>query len=289
MPQTLEDLVALLDLEQLEENLYRGTQPRTRLQRVFGGQVAGQALVAAGRTVDARRPVHSLHSYFLLPGDPAVPIIYEVEHVRDGRSFATRRVVARQHSRSIFYLTASFQIREEGMEHQDAMPDTPPPEDCPTMGEVYEMVSGTPRSGWEQEWAALDVRYAGDSRPGSPWENKDHPALARLWMKAAGKLSDERTMHEYVLTYASDLSLLGATLIPHNSFIGAPGLQTASLDHSMWFHRPFRADEWLLYDQISPSASGARGLAIGHVFTRDGRLAATVAQEGLIRRRRTTK
>ena len=288
MPQTLEDLVALLDLEELDENLYRGTQPDTRLQRVFGGQVAGQALVAAVRTVPADRPVHSLHAYFLLPGDPAVPIVYDVEHVRDGRSFATRRVVARQHARSIFYLTASFHVTEDGFDHQDAMPEAPPPEKCPTLGELYETVSGAPREGWEREWAALDLRYAGDSRPGSPWENKEHPAVARLWMKAAGILPNDRTMHECVLTYASDLSLLGAALVPHNTFIGSPKLQPASLDHSMWFHRPFRADEWLLYDQVSPSASGARGLAFGRVFTQDGRLAATVAQEGLIRRRTTT-
>jgi len=288
VPHTLEDLVALLDLEKLDENLYRGTQPDTRLQRVFGGQVAGQALVAAVRTVDADRAVHSLHAYFLLPGDPAVPIVYDVQHVRDGRSFATRRVVARQHAQSIFFLTASFHITEDGFDHQDAMPVAPPPKECPTLGELYEQVSGAPREGWEREWAALDLRYAGDSRPGSPWENTDHPALARLWMKAAGTLPDDRTMHECVLTYASDLSLLGAALVPHNTFIGSPNLQPASLDHSMWFHRPFRADEWLLYDQVSPSASGGRGLAFGRVFTQDGRLAATVAQEGLIRRRRAS-
>jgi acyl-CoA thioesterase-2 len=283
VPHTIDDLVSLLDLEQIEENLFRGTQPDTRLQRVFGGQVAGQALVAAVRTVPSERTVHSLHAYFLLPGDPAVPIVYDVEHVRDGRSFATRRVVARQHGQSIFYLTASFHVTEEGFDHQDAMPDTPPPDECPTLGELFERVSKQPRENWEREWAALDIRYAGDSRPGSPWESAQHPALARLWMRAAGKLPDDATMHACVLTYASDLSLLGATLVPHNTFIGAPNLRPASLDHSMWFHRPFRADEWLLYDQVSPSASGARGLAIGRIFTEDGRLVATVAQEGVIR------
>jgi acyl-CoA thioesterase II len=284
VPHTLEDLVALLDLEQIEANLFRGTQPDTRLQRVFGGQVAGQALVAAVRTVEPERTVHSLHSYFLLPGDPSVPIVYDVENVRDGRSFATRRVAARQHGQPIFYLTASFHVSEEGFDHQDAMPEVSPPDQCPSLGELYEMVSKTPRAEWEREWAALDIRYAGDSRPGSPWESAQHPAIARLWMRAAGTLPDDSTMHSCVLTYASDLSLLGTALVPHNTFIGAKDLRPASLDHSMWFHRPFRADEWLLYDQMSPSASGARGLALGRIFTEDGRLVATVAQEGLVRR-----
>lgn len=283
VPESLDDLVALLDLEQIEDRLFRGTQPDTRLQRVFGGQVAGQALVAAVRTVPPERVVHSLHSYFLLPGDPAVPIVYDVEIVRDGRSFATRRVVARQHGRAIFYLTASFHVAESGFDHQDVMPSAPPPEQCPTLAELFERISGVPRRSWEREWAALDIRYVGDSRPGGSLVSSEHPARARLWLRASGRLPDDATLHACVLTYASDLTLLGATLVPHGTYVGAAGLQSASLDHSMWFHRTFRTDEWLLYDQVAPSASGARGLALGRVFTADGRLVATVAQEGLIR------
>lgn len=283
VPESISDLVALLDLEPIEVNLFRGRQPETRLQRVFGGQVAGQALVAAVRTVDPERDVHSLHAHFLRPGDPAVPIIYDVESIRDGRSFSTRRVVARQHGQEIFYLLASFQVPEKGFDHQDAMPEVPPPQMCPTIGELVERLTGQPRAAWEREWASLNVRYAGDSRPGGPIEDAEHPARARLWLRAADRLPDDPTLHKCVLAYASDLTLLGAALVPHRTFIGDPKLRPASLDHAIWFHRPFRVDEWLLYDQTSPSASGARGLVIGRLFTGDGRLVATVAQEGLIR------
>ncbi|NED98133.1 acyl-CoA thioesterase II [Phytoactinopolyspora alkaliphila] len=284
MPDSLDDLLALLDLETIEDNLFRGRQPRTRLQRVFGGQVAGQALMAALRTVPAERTAHSLHAYFLRPGDTTVPIVYDVELVRDGRSFTTRRVVARQHGRPIFYLTASFHTAEEGLEHQDVMPPSPPPDECPRLGDLMAQVSGEPTTAWDQEWASLDVRYVGDSRPGGGVTSPDHPALARLWFRASGHLPDDPSLHSCVLTYASDLTLLGAALVPHGTYVGAPDTQLASLDHTMWFHRPFRADEWLLYDQVAPSAYGARGLALGRVFTEDGRLVATIAQEGLIRK-----
>ncbi len=286
MPQSVDQLLALLDLERIEDGLFRGRQPDTALQRVFGGQVASQALVAAARTVDPARPVHSLHSYFLRPGDTKVPIVYDVERTRDGRSFSTRRVVARQHGQSIFHLAASFQTIEQGLDHQDAMPAVRGPEECPELGDVLAGLSGRPREEWDREWAALDVRYAGDTREGGGLESEEHPALSRVWFKAAGPLGEDPVVHAAVLAYASDLTLLSASLVPHGTYIGDSRLQSASLDHAMWFHRPLRADEWLLYDQVSPSASGGRGFATGAVFSGDGRLVATAVQEGLVRLRR---
>jgi acyl-CoA thioesterase-2 len=253
------------------------------MQRVFGGQVAAQALRAACSTVAEDRFVHSLHSYFLRPGDTAVPIVYDVERIRDGRSFATRRVMARQHGRTIYYLTASFQIPEPGFSHQDEMPQVPPPQLCPTLGDVVRRVSGRDDGSWEREWAALDVRYAGDSRPGGELDAAGQPARARIWLKAAGTVPPDPVTSTCVLAYASDLTLLGVSLVPHGELISSPHIQPASLDHSLWFHRPFRADEWMLYDQHSPSASGARGFALGRVFSHGGSLVASVAQEGLIR------
>jgi acyl-CoA thioesterase-2 len=253
------------------------------MQRVFGGQVAAQALRAACHTVDDDRAVHSLHSYFLRPGDTAVPIVYDVERMRDGHSFSTRRVTARQHGKAIFYLTASFQQPERGFSHHDEMPPAPPPEDCPTLGDVVRRVTGRDDGSWEREWAALDVRYAGDSRPGGELPAGARPALARIWLKAAGEVPADPVTNTCVLAYASDLTLLGVSLVPHGVIISARDLRPASLDHSMWFHRPFRADEWMLYDQHSPSASGGRGFAVGRVFSRGGALIASVAQEGLIR------
>ena len=284
MPQSIDELVSLLDLETIEIGIYRGRQPATALQRVFGGQVAGQAIAAAGRTVETGWAAHSLHAYFLRPGDTSVPIVYDVDTLRDGRSFATRRVAARQHGRPIFYMSVSFQLPDEGLDHQDPMPSVAPPEQCPTLADVYSGASGRPKTEWEREWAALDVRYAGDSRPtGGVLHDDAHPALARVWLRAAGPLPDDPMLHASVLTYASDLTLLGASLVPHDTYIGDPRIQPASLDHAMWFHRPFRVDEWLLYDQVSPSASGARGFSTGRIFTADGRLVASAAQEGLIR------
>jgi acyl-CoA thioesterase II len=271
MPESLEDLVDLLDLEMIDVDLFRGRQPQTSAQRVFGGQVLGQALVAASRTVDAERHVHSLHGYFLRPGDTAVPIVYRTEQTRDGRTFSSRRVVGSQSGRTIFYMSASYQRAEPGLDHADPMPaDLLPPEEAPTLASVLEEASGRKAEEWTKEWAALDVRLAG--RTGR-----------QFWIRAAGKLPDDQALHACVLAYASDLTLLGASLLPHGLILGDPRIQSASIDHAMWFHRDFRADEWLLYDQASPSASNARGFATGRLFTQDGRLIASVAQEGLIR------
>jgi acyl-CoA thioesterase-2 len=286
VPSSAEELLDLLDLETIDVNLFRGTQPDTVLQRVFGGQVAGQALVAAARTVDEPLMVHSLHSYFLRPGDTAVPIVYDVERIRDGKSFSARRAVARQHGRTIYYLTASFQREEPGFEHQDAMPAVPPPEAAPDMAELIRRGSPSNADRWVKEWSALEMRWIGDSRPGGELPADPRPACSRLWLRVSGKLDDSPLTHRAAFTYASDMTLLATALVPHGVAISDTSLQSASLDHTIWFHRPFRADEWLLYDQVSPSASGARGLAIGRVFAQDGTLVATVAQEGLIRQRR---
>ena len=285
MPRSAAELIELLDLETIDVNLFRGTQPDTSMQRVFGGQVAAQSLVAGARTVEPPLSVHSLHSYFLRPGDTAVPIVYDVERMRDGRSFSTRRVVARQHGRPIYFMTLSFHVPEVGHEHQDEMPDVPGPEDLPEMGDLVRQRAPEEAELWLSEWAALEMRVIGDSRPGGELPIGRRPARSRLWIRVGGQLDDDTLTHQAALTYASDLTLLGSTLVPHGVMVSSPAVQSASLDHSIWFHRPFRADEWLLYDQASPSASGARGLALGRVFTRDGRLAASVAQEGLIRPR----
>jgi acyl-CoA thioesterase-2 len=287
MPTSAAELVDLLDLETIDVNLFRGRQPITFFQRVFGGQVAGQAMVAAERTAPEGMTMHSLHSYFLRGGDPNVPIIYDVERIRDGSSFATRRVEARQHGRPIYYLTASFQVEESGLEHQDVMPEVPAPEDCPASLDLLR--KRAPEAYVEvlaQEWSVLDMRAAGDSRSGGALEgDPDHPARQRFWVRVEGALPDDPMIHKAALTYLSDVTLLGTALVVHGASFAQPDMQAASLDHTVWFHRPFRADEWLLYDQVSPSASAARGLAIGRLFTRDGVLVATTAQEGLIRLR----
>jgi acyl-CoA thioesterase-2 len=278
----LVDLLALLELEPLEVNLFRGLSPDENQQRVFGGQVAAQALVAAGRTVDADRHVHSLHAYFLRPGDPNVPIVYEVDRIRDGKSFTTRRVVAIQHGRAIFNLQASFQVLERGPDHAAPMPRVPDPDQLPTFRdrlEPYLDRFGADMVDWLTRERPIDSRPVEDPKwlaPGPREPTQD------VWIRANGALPADPLVHACVVAYASDLSLLDTATLPHA--IGHDGhYQMASLDHAMWFHRPFRADDWLLYHQTSPSASGARGLAVGHVFTRDGMLAVTVIQEGLIR------
>ena len=282
MTKALESLVDLLDLERIEVDVFRGVSPDDHRQRVFGGQVAGQALVAAGRTVDDDRPVHSLHAYFLRPGDPAVPILYQVDRIRDGRSFTTRRVVAVQHGRPIFNLSASFHVDEEGPDHQSPMPDVADPDDVPTQAEQL-APRGDRAEGMPDRFNAFDIRYL-TGHPLARTPGQDRSDRQEVWMRAEGALPDEPLLHACVVAYASDLTLLDTTLSPHGeSSLAAPDLMFASLDHALWFHRPFRADEWLLYQQESPSGHGARAFARGSIFTRDGRLAASVAQEGLIR------
>ncbi len=270
-------LIDLLDLEPIEVNIFRGVNPDEERQRIFGGQVAGQALVAAARTVDDDRAVHSLHAYFLRPGDPNVPVLYEVDRIRDGRSFTTRRVAAIQHGRAIFHMSASFHIAEPGFDHLDTMPDVPEPDGLPTRQERFAA------AGIEDTYgpSALDVRYITND----PFNRREAlPPTQRVWFRANGDLPDGQVLHTCLLTYASDMTLLDTTLLPHGSGATDRSVMMASLDHAMWFHGPFRADEWLLYDQHTPAASGARGLATGRVFTQHGRLVANVVQEGLIRR-----
>ena len=281
MATALDRLLDLLDLEQIEVNIFRGRSPDERRQRVFGGQVAGQALVAAGRTVPADRPVHSLHAYFIRPGDPSVPIVFLVDRVRDGRSFTTRRVSAVQHGKAIFTLSASFHFPEPGLEHANPMPGVPPPEMVERtpdrlrrlLGEIPPQMHDNP----------VDLRSVG---PLSAEAERD-PLLRTtrnlVWLRVDGDLPDDPLLHVCLMTYASDMTLLDSVLLGHG-LTWLDGRTTgASLDHAMWFHRPFRADRWLLYAQDTPVAHGARGLAHGEVFTAEGELVVSVMQEGLIR------
>jgi acyl-CoA thioesterase II len=284
MPNAIDTLLSILDLEPLGDNRFRGVSPKDGWRRVFGGQVIAQALVAATRTVDGR-PVHSLHAYFMLPGDPSVPIVYAVEPIRNGRSFSTRRIVALQKERAIFSMSASFQIAEDGFDHQFPMPAVPLPEDLPDEAALKALVTANApepiKRYWERdrpiELRPVEVRHYVSREPLEP--------VQRLWFRARHRLPDDPDLHRSVLAYASDMTILDTALFAHGSSVFDREVQAASLDHALWLHRPFRADEWLLYSEDSPSASGARGFARGSIFSRDGALVASVAQEGLIRRR----
>lgn len=281
----IQEVLDLLDLEKIEENIFRGVSPKDRVQRVFGGQVLGQALMAASRTVEDRL-CHSLHAYFLRPGDPKVPILYEVDRSRDGTSFTSRRVVAIQHGRPIFTLEASFQREETGLEHAFEAPQVPPPEALESDNDLRARI---PKDKIPPELCAWVFRPRPiETRPVNPrsyFEPEPRSPEEVLWIKTAGGIPDDPALHRAMLAFASDMSMIGTSLCPHGIGWYDDKVQLASLDHAMWFHRSFRADEWLLLVQDSPSASGARGFNRGTIYARDGRLVASVVQEGLIRPR----
>jgi len=286
MRSAVAELLEILDLEPLEHNLYRGRSPQVGWQRVFGGQVIGQALVAAIRTVEGR-PVHSLHGYFMRPGDPKVPIVYQVERIRDGGSFTTRRVMGIQHGQAIFSMEASFHRCEEGLAHQMPMPAAPGPEDLPSEQDLKEKyLAGAPdnvRAYWERD-RPIELRPADFSH----YVSKEKlPPRQQVWVRTTGALPDDPAIHAAVLAYASDMTLLDTALFAHGRSVFDKDLQLASLDHSMWFHRPFRVDDWLLFDQDSPATFGGRGFCRGGLYTREGTLVVSTAQEGLVRLART--
>ncbi len=277
------ELIDLLALEQLEADLFRGQSRDIGTKYVFGGQVLGQALAACQRTVTPERHVHSLHAYFLRAGDIDAPIIYMVDRSRDGKSFSTRRVTAIQHGQQIFGLAASFQVRETGMSHQLSKPDVPPPEDLaeaePIDPQLMEKVSAKQQR-WLSSKGPFEFRHV---YPRDELKRPKRPAFQHVWFRLVDKIGDDEGLHQSMLAYASDFHLLGTATFPHGVSYLQPNVQMASLDHAMWFHRPFRIDDWLLYSCDSPSAEGARGLSRGSIYTRDGVLVASTAQEGLIR------
>ena len=285
MSKAVETLLSTLDLEPIEVNLFRGTSPKVGWQRVFGGQVIGQALVAAQRTVDNERKVHSLHGYFMRPGDPENPIIYEVDRIRDGGSFTTRRVVAIQHGHAIFSMSASFQIEESGLDHAIDMPDVPRPEQLASEKELAEQfIDHAPenvRKYWQRE-RPIELRPTDLTHYIS---RKKLPPRQHVWFRATGPLPENPAIQAAVLAYASDMTLLDTSLYAHGRAVFDPALQVASLDHAMWFHQPIDMEKWHLYTQDSPNSSGARGFTRGSIYSEDGELVASAAQEGLIRLR----
>ena len=282
MPRDAAELMELLDLERLDDDLYRGAQMPTTRPMVFGGQVAAQALVAASHTVEEPYTPHSLHSYFLQPGDPSTPTIYDVENLRDGRSFLTRRVIAQQHGRPIYAQTVSFHKPEPGLEHEERMPDVPGPED-PSVQRISRRTQEELRA---DQWQVADIGIVGSSGRGLE-PDPLHPAQQRVWLRVSSPLPDDPAAHRAAFTYLSDMTLIGAAMAPHGISFGKGDVFVASLDHAVWFHREFRADEWWLYDQVSPSASSGRTLVLARVFTQDGRLVASVAQEAVLRPRKS--
>ena len=286
MPKILDELVTLLALEKIEENLFRGQSQDLGWGTVFGGQVLGQALSAAVQTAPPGHEVHSLHAYFLRPGDVSKPIIYDVDRIRDGGSFTTRRVVAIQSGAAIFNMAASFHKTEEGYEHQDAMPEAPPPESVLTDQERYKHAAGSlPNKIIERFSGEQPFEIRSVDAPDDPIRPSPLPPQRRVWLKTTGRLADDPALHRYLLAYASDHAFLATALFPHGVSFLSGVVQIASLDHVMWFHAPFRVDEWLLHVIDSPVARGSRGLVRGRVFTREGRLVASTAQEGLMRKR----
>jgi len=287
MRPVLAELLELLRLERIEENLFRGGSQDLGWGQVFGGQVLGQALSAAAQTVPEGRFAHSLHGYFLRIGDATRPIVYTVDPIRDGRSFTTRRVVGIQGGKAIFNLSASFQMVEDGFDHHDEMPaDVTPPEELASESELARTLEGKlPPALYERAIAERPIELR-PVRPHNPLRPDVRPPRRQVWFRASSPLPDDRALHQYLLAYASDFSFLTTAMQPHGVSWLTPGMQVASLDHAMWFHRSLRFDDWLLYDMDAPSASHARGLVRGRIFDREGRLVATVAQEGLMRDRR---
>ncbi|MGM3191953.1 acyl-CoA thioesterase II [Dickeya dadantii subsp. dieffenbachiae] len=284
MSQALQNLLNLLNLEKLEEGLFRGQSQDLGLRQVFGGQVVGQALSAAKQTVPAERFIHSFHSYFLLPGDSQKPIIYDVETLRDGNSFSARRVSAIQNGRSIFYMTASFQTRESGFEHQSDMPQVTPPDDLPSEQDIARSMAQLIPPVMRQIFTndrPIEIRPV---KFHNPLKGEAAPPVRQVWCRANGAMPDDERTHQYLLGYTSDCHFLLTALQPHGVGFLKRGMQVATIDHAMWFHRPFRLDDWLLYSVESPSASGARGFVRGQFYTREGVLVASSVQEGVIRR-----
>jgi len=281
--QSLQNIIEILDLEEIEQNHYRASSPNEGWQRVYGGQVIGQALVAASRTVEEARHAHSLHGYFLRAGDTSIPILYKVDRIRDGRSFTTRRVVAIQRGEPIFAMSISFQVQEQGLSHQFPMPDAPDPESLPDDNELRAEQAKSWPPELRESYSASSAIQIRQIDPVDLLRPEPSAPNQMCWMKTREALPDDPRLHQCVLAYLSDWSLLDTAARPHGISFLQDRIQMASLDHAMWFHRPFRADEWLLYVQDSPAASGARGFNRGLIYSRGGDLVASATQEGLMR------